>query len=295
MTDSTEALNRFNTLHSKAKNILDGVSLSGITNDLKETMTAVMRLPTEIQRARGRGYTVQPELEGRAREFVQLWERLSREATSLIETEGFVLRNEARQVEIIIAQSGFAQNNPTELDRLGSLLEREIADAEGKIEESERRIRNHYEPTQNEITQLVEQLTDIHWFLDHLAEATFTLNSGESLVMAATAEWVATGKGKDDPDGILFLTDKRLIFEQKETTGKTLGMFGGKKVQEVKWDVPLSQVEAVSTERKGLLGGKDMITLTLRSGAPLATITLEVKGKAKNTIWAEQIKKQMGS
>ena len=32
------------------------------------------------------------------------------------------------------------------------------------------------------------------------------------------------------------------MFEQKETTGKMLGLFGGKKVQELEWELPLHQI-----------------------------------------------------
>ena len=89
---------------------------------------------------------------------------------------------------------------------------------------------------------------------------------------------MATGKGKDDPDGILYLTDQRLVFEQKETTGKKLGLFGGKKDAGTRMGDSAPSDQGVKPENKGFLGGKDMLNFTLGSGAPYAAITVEVKG-----------------
>ena len=89
-----------------------------------------------------------------------------------------------------------------------------------------------------------------------------------ALAAPAQAEWVATGKGGDDPDGIVYLTDQRLLFEQKEKTGKKLGLFGGKQTQELEWELPLNLIEKVQAENKGLFGGKDMLHFELGAGAP---------------------------
>ncbi len=82
----------------------------------------------------------------------------------------------------------------------------------------------------------------------------------------------------DDPDGILYVTNKRLLFEQKEKQGKFLGVFGGKKVQNALWEVALAHLHTSEAERKGIIGGRAMLTLTFSSDASLPSITLEVKG-----------------
>jgi hypothetical protein len=84
-----------------------------------------------------------------------------------------------------------------------------------------------------------------------------------------------------------------MIFEQKETTGKTLGLFGGKKAQEVKWDVPLNLVQSVEAENKGLFGGKDMLHFGLKSGAKYPQITVEVKGGVACKFWAAQVQRMI--
>ncbi len=135
----------------------------------------------------------------------------------------------------------------------------------------------------------VAQLNLVSWSLDQLDDSELTLNADEALVLAAKAEWVETGKAKDDPDGILYLTDSRLIFEQKEKVGKRMGMFGGKEVQGIVWEFPVHLIETIQAENKGMLGGKDMLHLSLGAGAPHAQITLEVKGGADNDAWLAEI------
>src|SRR5690606_10389450 len=100
-------------------------------------------------------------------------------------------------------------------------------------------------------------------------------NSGESVFIAAEAEW---DDNRDKPDGYLFVTNQRVLFEQNEKTGKKFGMFGGSQTQQLLWETPLNAIEQITPEDKGLFGGKDLIHLKLGSGAPYAQIKLEVKG-----------------
>ena len=68
-----------------------------------------------------------------------------------------------------------------------------------------------------------------------------------------------------------------------------MGMFGGKEVHEMKWEIPLNQVEKVDPENKGMFGGKDMLNFSLGSGAPYGAFVVEVKGGVDCKFWAKQI------
>ena len=130
------------------------------------------------------------------------------------------------------------------------------------------------------------QLTEMNWIMDMKDEASFDFGAAEEVFLVAKAEW---DDGDDKPDGMLFLTNHRLIFEQKEKTGKRFGLFGGKEEQGVLWEVAISQIEDVNAENKGFLGGKDMVNLTLGSGVTYSQITVEVKGGVPSKFWAKQI------
>jgi hypothetical protein len=120
--------------------------------------------------------------------------------------------------------------------------------------------------------------------------ATFKLDAGESLIIAAPAEWESS-ENHQEIDGILYLTDRRVLFEQKERTGAFLGLFGGQDQQALKWAVRLEDIQDVQAEDRGVLGVNDMLYLHLRPGADLAKLTVETKRSADNQEWAAFIRR----
>jgi hypothetical protein len=169
--------------------------------------------------------------------------------------------------------------------------QREIEESDSALDEAIGVIEEIYELFQERLEALDGSLDDIDWALEQKDSASFSFNDGESVITACKAEWVQTGNAKQDPDGVLYITNTRLIFEQKETTGKFLGLFGGKKEQEFEWAVEVDQITGIRHENKGMLGGKDMLYLTLQPGGKLTEINLEVKGGADNEAWAETIRR----
>ena len=89
---------------------------------------------------------------------------------------------------------------------------------------------------------------------------------------AVPANWKKPGD-KDGVEGVLILTDQRLIFEQKEevATKKMLFITTEKqKVQALQWAVPVTQIEKATGSSRGLMGKDDFLTITLAEGAGLA-------------------------
>jgi hypothetical protein len=182
---------------------------------------------------------------------------------------------------------------PEKLKMILPTLKSGVDQLENRVQAAEGRVKALYSTLKQDVDSTMSQMREINWFCDLKDEASFEFLAGESVFLAAEAEWVATGKGKEDPDGILFLTDQRLVFEQKEKVGKKLGMFGGKEVHEVEWEIPLHQVESFEPDNKGMFGGKDMLHFTLGRGAPYPKITVEVKGSADNKFWVKQIQRMI--
>ena len=89
------------------------------------------------------------------------------------------------------------------------------------------------------------------------------------------AVWCKGGKEqKGDPEGVLYLTDQRLIFEQKEeiATKKVLFVVTEKqKVQGLQLEAPVALVEKVDASKQGMLKNEDHIEIRFLSGAPVQT------------------------
>ena len=106
------------------------------------------------------------------------------------------------------------------------------------------------------------------------------------MIVAAPAEWTEAGEDRREMDGVLYLTDRRLLFEQKERTGAFLGLFGGRTEQALAWAVTLSDIQDIRAEDRGIFGAKQMLFLTTRPGTERPEITVEVKANADNQEWA---------
>lgn len=281
LTEVTQAANR----------ALKAAALENLPRTLASLTAQVTGLPAELQRARSRGYVFANYLEQKLAVLAKQWEAQRLEAQKTLTTEGEFLRPLRHEVEALIATAQSQASNPMLLLMSLTKLEKTASDLENQAKTVENRIKDRIRTLERDIQQTHEQLQDIHHMLDLRDGASFSFNNGENVYLTAQGEWVATGKGSQDPDGTLYLTDQRLIFEQNEKTGKTLGLFGGKHTQGIQWEVALPLIEKVEAENKGLFGGKDMLHFTLGAGAPHPRITVEVKGKAKCKFWAAQIER----
>jgi hypothetical protein len=84
---------------------------------------------------------------------------------------------------------------------------------------------------ERDINALDWRLDALEWSVQQINAAAFKLDQGEALIIAVSAEWIDKAAGRRDMDGGLYLTDRRVLFEQKERTGAFLGIFGGREQQ----------------------------------------------------------------
>ena len=139
------------------------------------------------------------------------------------------------------------------LDRVDDAMrEAERAPDEGRIDsarteiefrraapaEAQQRLALIYERDEHDINAMGGRLDALEWSVQQLNAASFKLDSGERLIIAAPAEWTETTGDRRAMDGVLYLTDRRVLFEEKERTGAFLGLFGGRKQQALTWADP---------------------------------------------------------
>lgn len=291
--EQSQLQSKLDALQQKANQLFPKASFADASREVSEATTNIGKLPIELQRARSRGYVFAAYLEQKLTVLGEQWQTIQRDVPMAIRREQTHLRDEVEAVENALRTATQKASNLSSLQHASGLVENAVSTLEQKLKTAESSISAQYNAAKREIDQTADQLRQIHWMLDELDEASFKVLAGEKVFLIAEGEWVATGKGNQDPDGVLYLTDQRLLFEQKEKTGKKLGFFGGKHTQELKWEIPLHLVESVEPENKGLFGGKDMLHFTLKSGAAYPRITVEVKGRAKSKFWAGQIQRMI--
>jgi hypothetical protein len=285
-----QLLQTVNALQQRFNDFVNRVNLSGFERRITDITNHLTALPSDIAAIRSRGYAFRSFLENKAQVLATQWEETQGRIQQTIRTESQVLRQELDQAEPFMQRLQAQASSAVAQSQVVPLFQGALDTLEAKLDAAENLIEAMCSSLERELQSTRSQLGEINTILDSKEEASFDFLPAEAVFLVAEAEWT---DGSDTPNGLLFLTDHRLIFEQKEKTGKTLGLFGGKDVQEMKWEIPLNTVQSVEPENKGLLGGKDMLNFSLGAGAPFGKATVEVKGGVDCKLWARQIRRMM--
>lgn len=272
------------------RELREAASLTAATRQVNEIKSGVAGLSGEIEKLRGRGYAFAGYLGARAEILKTQWNELQDSVDQAIRREIPGLNQAVNELEPLVNKLGVAGGKPAAIQQLADQLEPRMATMEADIKSAAERVATLYADVLRDMNEIKQKISKFSWYMDMADEATFEFGATEAVYIVAKGEWVRTGQGKEDPDGIFYITDQRLIFERKEKEGGFLG-FGGKKVQGIEWEVPLSSITKVTPEKKGMLGGKDMVHLEFSSGGPGSPTTIEVKGGINANWYAQQIER----
>jgi hypothetical protein len=287
---AAEVKRKFDSARSNYRRMHDRVRLTSLVRDTANLGSQITELPASVAEVRQRGYAFRAYLEHKTEVLAEQWREIDGEVKTWIANEAVTLETELDRVGALLAE---AEKQPAGTGRQQQAVDQFSSQLEilsERVQAAEKRIRALFDNLRRETNTTRSQVDEINWYLAQKDEASFSLLPGEALFIAAEAEW---DDGRKKPNGILFLTDQRLIFEQKEKTGKTLGLFGGQQTQNVLWETALPTIEGVAAENKGLFGGKDMLNFTLGGDAPYRALTIEVKGGARCREWAQQINRMV--
>ncbi|MGC9346876.1 MAG: hypothetical protein ACP5JG_01955, partial [Anaerolineae bacterium] len=154
-------------------------------------------------------------------------------------------------------------------------------------------VRRTFDATWEQALTLKQELREVERLLEALDSAKFDLYPDEHAIAACEATWTSDAQ---EPEGMLFLTNARLIFEQREevATKKILFVTTEKKlVQEKLWESPIGAVEELEAEdQRAFLRRKEMLTLRFseRTRETPGDITLRLKG-TDNETWRSLIRR----
>ncbi len=277
---SEESRAKLQDLQGHLGDLQESLLLEAIQDDIDEMQTTLSLLPTDIENLRSRGYVFRSFLERKVEVLTNQWEdtsyRVSRDVPRLTRE----LQREADEAESALYEA--MAGGTVHISRAQTVIDA----LEHRVDGTESTLRAMYETLQQNVRQTKAQIEEIAWLLDELAQASFKLHPAEDPIAASKAQLMETKK--DGPKGVLYLTDERLLFEQKEkkTTKKVLFIATEKEtVQELILDVPVGQIEKVEASQKGFLGRKEMMRLLFSPEAILDEALLRLRG-TDNETWA---------
>jgi hypothetical protein len=270
-----------NSLESKARFADARSALESFENE-------VGGLPERVALVRSHGYVFETGLEQQAGDFVGRWGPLRATVEQHIDQETAALQPDLRALELQMSQlNGWSSDVGVAQSLLGQ-AQSSASGLDARISAVDSTLAGMYESFKGEVQKLTEQLGRVEWMQTQLAEASFQLMPSEGALMAVPAVWCRQGKqAKDDPEGVLLLTDQRLLFEQKQevATKKMLFIATEKqKVQKLLVDAPIGKSDSVKGTKQGLMGHEDHVDITFVSGMPLRAAHFHLKGQDCN-LW----------
>jgi hypothetical protein len=273
-------------LRSKWENLAGAVALAALLSELDSTRHTVESLESEIAGLRSRGYHYHSGWEEQAAALRARWPEQESDARRLVDDQRRRLQSSANSVEQLLRRAERQHSLAPQLDR-------RLSDLERQIDEAQRRVRGVFDSTESAANSLRGELHQARFVMDNIESASFDLYPEEHPIAACKAVWVSD---REEPEGLLFLTDGRLIFEQREkkATKKILFIATEKElVQEMLWDSPIGNIEETESEdKRAFLKRKELLTLrfTERTRDLPSDATVRLKGSTNET-WTSLIRR----
>lgn len=249
-------------VQSALDDLQEQANLSDLQADITNLDSNLHHALNLLESARDKGYKFQKDLEEIAFDAMSQWQKIRDEVVENIEKQAETAAQTLNPVNKSLKTLNANINNAVQGAKSIGALESEIDRAATKLRDIENKIDNAYSGIESQASKLNYRLTKLHWALTQLDEASFQLAEEENLYMAVAARW--DQEGKNDPEGVLYLTDKSLIFERKEkvATKKVLFITTVKElVQETMLTKPLTEVKSTKAQSKGLFGHQDFLVV----------------------------------
>jgi len=277
-----------NALQSSLNDLQRRSTFADLQDRIMDLDKEVSRVTSLLESARSKGYAFQKDLDDTIYRTTDLWQVGREKALDLIPQQVPVMQQNLAPLQYQLQQVNASLTNSGLARPLIARTQSQINNLLSTVSQIESNISSSYSEVESNVSKVSSRLSTIHWALTQLDEATYKLAVGEDLVMAVKARW--DQEGDDDPEGILYLTDKRLIFERKEKVATKKVLFvtvSSQMVHEVMIDQPLSSLQGVNAQNKGLFGHHDFIEVQF-SDPKLKLVSFHLDGQDSKQ-WAKWI------
>lgn len=286
VSTSSELATRLAVVRSNWERVAGGVALASLFDALEQVTGQLNGVSQALASVRARGYRFGRDWETQVEAISDRWPQQHTQAVRLLDSERRVLQSAAQDVDNLLQRASRDAG-------LVSTAESRIAVLQSNISAAERRVRDTFDQTQQQAYALQREIAKVQFMLDALDEASFDLLPDEHGIAACEATWVSD---QDEPEGRLFVTDARLIFEQRQEVAKKKVLFittEKELIQKKLWESPIGAVEELEAEdKKSFLRHQEMLTLRFseRTRETPGDVTLQLKG-VDNESWRVLIRK----
>lgn len=285
---SAELTSQIGQIQDKFERLESEAQLEDIFSAVGEIDNKLTKLPFDLEALRDRGYVHSGQLEDKLEALDDKWDevrpRVEKALSEQVERLDRELDQTERQVNRLgNANAALVKTVDSAVDGLGS-----------RIAAARRALDGLYDGIESELYKIEYSLGQVGKMLDLVAGSQeIRLLEAEGPLLAVKAEWHQDGE--EGPKGYLFLTDQRLLFEQREevVTKKRFGIFKAESemVQKLHIAVQVHEIDQiVHKEEGGFLGmGKDdILELVFAATASLSRARFHLDGQDSED-WAAMI------
>ena len=273
-------------LQNDADSLESKVRLTSIRDSIEDLETSVTGLEQRIRNLRTRNYAFDKGLEGNAADLASRWMVMKPSLQLQIDQQAAQLDGAMRAIEAQRTQLAAWANNPSAARPVLNQVKAAVDNLESRVSAAVSTIVGLYDSFKTEVNALRDYLDKVEWMLTQVDEASFPFLPTEAGIMAVKATWwLDNREDKDDPQGILLLTDQRILFEQKQEIATKKVLFittERQKVQKLLVEVPVTLVQEIKATKQGLFKNEDHLELQFASGAPLQSTHFHIDGQDCN-------------
>lgn len=235
-----------------------GCTFADEVSSVTDRQVKLPEIGAELARARSRGWVWGPDLaetlaslQSSAPHLVDQLRRESGEATQRV--RGRIDACRAR-----LSRAPVTSANRADLEA----IEEEAEAVKDTVEQEEQRLKAVAKPFVEPFDRLKKDVSEAHEHLDRFEQAKFQLAPGEHPFVTGECTWQDSPNGA--VNGFLYLTDKRIRFEQKETIKTKKFLFftaSSEDRHECLLDEPIGNVASSDDSTKGLVFKDQLVTI----------------------------------
>jgi len=280
-----------NELQARYEDLQNKVKLGDLRQQVSQAADQVKAVADTLTSVRGRGYTLDKGLDEGVSSLNGQWAQAQAAAVKQLDEQVPALAASLQPLESRMLMMVAASTNPAVAQPMVAVVRTTLDAVEKRLKTLAESIAALLKAPAEQAKALEARLSTINDMLKLFAEATFKLQPGESPVAVERAAWFRHGdkKADDDPDGFIFLTTRRLLFEQNEKVATKKFLFittASETIHQLLLDVPLAQVGAITPRDMGFLGLGEHIDVAF-DGASVPAAHFQLG--ADNVKWQKMI------
>jgi hypothetical protein len=269
--------------------------------DLRETIESrafddtVTGLPESVRRLRACGYKFQSSLEQTTDELKEQWKVLRPSLRKILQDRAIKLGPALGGIQFAMKQLSRFASDPINAEPLLAQARATVGELERRSRLAMHEVKDPFAAYRTKIGIFVAGIEQLEWSLTQGDEAKFQLRADEGVVIAAKATWLRSHE--DHPEGVLYLTSQRIIFEQKQNVATKKFLFistDSKLVHQTLLEVSMEAIEEITATKKGFFRNKDHLEITFASGISAPAAYFRLHGQ-DSVSWEELVRQAKSS